>query len=115
MIKTIAAIVFIVFMLATLAAGIYFYLRDKSLNDIRADVYQLFLQAEHNFTNSGSGKFKMRWVINRVRDLLPVWLQAVITEELLYKVVEGWFRAVKDLLDDGKLNHSGKENNKNEN
>lgn len=86
--------------------GIYIYLRDKSLEEIRAEVYQLFLAAEHTYTESGSGKQKMKWVISKARGLLPGWLQVFVTEELLYKVVQGWFSAIKDLLDDGKCNKS---------
>lgn len=39
-------------------AGLYVYLRNRSMEEIRADVYQLFLVAEHTFTESGSGKQK---------------------------------------------------------
>lgn len=105
-INTIVTIVLIVAALAIFAAGIYFYLRDKSLNDIRAEVYQLFLKAEHNPAVMESGKEKMKWVLSSVRSLLPGWLQLFITDACLENVVESWFRAIKDLLDDGKLNKS---------
>lgn len=106
-INTIAAIIIIVFALAIISVGIYFYVRDKSLNEIRADVYQLFLKAEHNPEFAEKGKQKMKWVLSRARNLLPGWLQLLITDECLEKIVQGWFDAVKDLLDDGKLNRSG--------
>lgn len=86
--------------------AIYFYIRDRSLNDIRADVYQLFLKAENDPELMGIGKKKMRWVLSQVRNLLPGWLQVFLTDDFLEKIVEGWFRAVKDLLDDGRLNKS---------
>lgn len=105
-INTIVTIVLIVIALAIIGVGIYFYLRDKSLDEIRADVYQLFLRAEHMFLKSGSGKQKMKWVVSRARSMLPGWAQLLISDEFLEKVVEGWFRAVKDLLDDGKINKS---------
>lgn len=105
-ISTIVTIVVIVILLAVLAIGAYFYFRDKTLNDIRADVYQLFLQAEHNPAIMESGKKKMRWVLHKARDMLPGWAKLFITDECLEKIVEGWFRAVKDLLDDGKYNQS---------
>ena len=104
--NTIVTIVLIVIALAIIGAGIYFYLRDKSLSEIRADVYQLFLKAEHTPEVMTSGKQKMKWVLQRARMLLPNWAQTIIPDAFLEKVVEGWFRAVKDLLDDGKINKS---------
>lgn len=89
-----------------IGTGVYVYLRNKSMEEIRSEVYQLFLAAEHTYTESGSGKQKMKWVISKARALLPSWLQTFVTEELLYKVIEGWFVAIKDLLDDGKYNKS---------
>lgn len=106
-INTIAAIIIIVFALAIIGVGIYFYVRDKSLNEIRADVYQLFLQAEHDPNFSEMPKQRMVWVLQRARSLLPAWLQLLISDECLEKIVQGWFDAVKDLLDDGKINRSG--------
>ena len=108
-IKIILTIVLIVVALLILGAGIYFYVRNKTLADIRADVYQLFLKAEHNPEFTKSGKQKMKWVLSRARMLLPAWLQVFITDTFLEKVIEGWFRAVKDLLDDGKMNKSNEE------
>ena len=105
-INTIAAIIIIVFALAIIGVGIYFYVRDKTLNDIRADVYQLFLKAEHHPELASKGKQKMKWVLSQARSLLPFWLQFFITDECLEKIVEGWFQSIKDLLDDGKLNKS---------
>ena len=105
-IETIVTILIIVFALAIIGGGIYFYLRDKTLNDIRADVYQLFLKAEHNPKFTESGKQKMKWVLSQARSLLPKWAQVLITDTFLEKIVEGWFKAIKDLLDDGKLNKS---------
>ncbi len=107
--NTFMIIVLAIVLVAGLVVGTYVYLRDKSLNDIRADVYQLFLEAEHTYTATGEGKQKMKWVISQARSLLPKWAQIIITDELLYKAVECWFRAVKDLLDDGKYNKSTEE------
>ena len=108
-INTIFTIIIIVATLFTIGIGIYFYLRNKTLNEIRADVYQLFLDAEHNPEFSETPKQRMKWVLSRARLLLPTWLQVLITDAFLEKVVEGWFRAIKDLLDDGKINRSGEE------
>lgn len=89
---------------------VYSYLKDKKLDDIRGDVYQLFLKAEHMYRASGSGQQKMKYVISQARHLLPPWLQALISERALERLLETWFREVKDLLDDGKVNGSQKEN-----
>lgn len=107
--NTIITIVLIVIALVAIGAVTYLYIRDKTLEDIRADVYQLFLEAEHTYQHTESGKQKMSYVIQQARSLLPNWAQFFITEALLEKVVQMWFDAVKDLLDDGKLNRSGPE------
>ena len=105
-INTIMTILVILFFTIVLGAGVYFYFRDKTLNEIRADVYQKFLEAEHNPNFTKKGKQKIKSVLSQARMLLPKWAQLFITEEFLEKVVEGWFQAVKDLLDDGKYNKS---------
>ena len=89
-------------------SALYAYIRNKTLEEIREDVYKLFLEAEHMYTASGSGKQKMKWVVSMARMMLPDWAKVLITDDLLYSVIEGWFTAVKDLLDDGKYNHSAK-------
>lgn len=100
------------FIIVALLIGIgftaYLYIRDHTLEDIRADVYQLFLKAEHTYTETATGKQKMEYVIQRARSMLPGWAQFFVTEEVLRKVVQLWFDAVKDLLDDGKVNKSVK-------
>ena len=108
-VNTIITILVVVAGLAVLGKCAYIYLRDKSIEEIRTDVYHLFLMAEKAFTEGGSGKQKMAWVVSRARFLLPLWLQPYVSDELLYSVFEGWFKAIKDLLDDGKYNHSVKE------
>ncbi len=80
------------------------YLKQKGLEGIRAKVYQLILNAEHMYNESGQGKQKLKWVVSQARSLLPNWLQMFITEAALEKIVDIWFAGVKDLLDDGKLN-----------
>lgn len=99
-------IIAILFIVAVAAAGIYFYIRDKTLAEIRTEVYQLFLRAEHNPNFTKKGKLKMKWVLSQARMLLPTWAQILITDVFLENVIEAWFRAVKDLLDDGKYNKS---------
>lgn len=84
------------------------YLKQKGLDGIRADVYQLILKAEHMYNESGTGKQKFEWVIQQARGLLPKWLQVFVTEKAMKEVVQKWFVGVKDLLDDGKVNNSQK-------
>lgn len=84
------------------------YFKGRSLEDIRNDVYQLILKAEHMYEESGSGKQKMKWVVSQARNLLPKWVQALISEDTLMNIIQAWFDGVKDLLDDGKMNHSEK-------
>lgn len=115
MLNTIIMILVIVAALAALGYCTYIYLRDKNMEQIRADVYRLFLQAEHTFTETKAGKQKMEWVVQKARSLLPEWLQNFITEPFLYMVIQAWFDAVKDLLDDGKYNGSVVEETADEN
>lgn len=84
------------------------YFKTKTLEDIRVDVYQLFLRAEHNFKESHLGKQKMKWVISKARGLLPVWMQRIVTEEMFERMIQVWFDGIKDLLDDGKINNTEK-------
>lgn len=104
-INTVLSIIILVIGIFFAAVSLYIYLRNKTFEEIRCDVYQLFLQAEHGF-ESGSGKEKMEWVVHHARWMLPEWLQMFITEDFMYEVLQKWFDAVKDLLDDGKLNRS---------
>lgn len=84
------------------------YVKAKGLDGIREDVYQLILKAEHMYNESGTGKQKFQWVIQQARGLLPKWLQVLIPEKTLEKLIQKWFEGVKDLLDDGKVNNSQK-------
>lgn len=105
-IEAIVTILLTVALLLVAVLGGYFYLRDKTLNDIRADVYRLFLFAEHDPRFKELPRERMMWVLKHARIMLPGWAQFLITDAFLEKIVEGWFRAIKDLLDDGKLNKS---------
>lgn len=84
------------------------YMKAKGLDGIRMDVYQLILRAEHMYKESGQGQQKLKWVVQQARGLLPKWLQGFVTEEAMIKIIEKWFRGVKDLLDDGKVNQTQK-------
>lgn len=82
------------------------YFRSRTLDDIRNDVYQLILRAEHMYGESGTGKQKMKWVVSQARKLLPTWMQMIISAETLENIIQAWFDGIKDLLDDGKMNGS---------
>ena len=97
-------ILVIAFLEATVIAMTVTYLRERTLDQIRADVYQLFLAAEHRYKESDQGRQKMKWVIQQARGLLPEWAKAIISEEFLVLVLQEWFDGIKDLLDDGKMN-----------
>lgn len=93
-------IIFIVLLVVAVVA----YCKEKTLDEIRQDVYKLFLKAEHVYEESGTGKQKMKWVVSQARSLLPSWLQIIVTEDLFEDLIQIWFDGIKDLLDDGKLN-----------
>lgn len=102
----------IIFALAILVVAtvymLYQWAKMKGLDGIRMQTYQLILKAEHIYNQSGAGKQKLKWAVSQARKLLPNWLQFIVTEEALENVIEIWFRGVKDLLDDGKINESQK-------
>ena len=88
------------------AVSVVAYCKERTLDEIRKDVYKLFLKAEHEYKESGQGEQKMKWVIGRARLLLPDWLQLIVTEDMLKRLIQIWFDGIKDLLDDGKINNS---------
>ena len=78
-------------------------IRERGLENIRGDVYQLCLKAERNFKH-GENKAKFEYVITAAKELIPSPFNMFITEDLLRSAVQAWFDLIKDLLDDGKLN-----------
>lgn len=80
-------------------------LQTVGLEKIRATVYQLFLDAEHQF-EEGDNDDKFEYVINLAKAAIPAPFNLLITETLLRSVVQAWFDIVKDLLDDGRVNGS---------
>lgn len=108
-------IIVVLAFMAVIGVGVctYVYLRDRSLENIRADVYKLFLKAENKYLETGAGRQKMKYVVSQASNLLPPLVQMFITDEMLEIVIQKWFDAVKDLLDDGRINKST-EGNENE-
>lgn len=82
------------------------YVRSHTLEQIRGDVYQVFLQVEHKYLKSGSGKKKLDEAVDAAYSMLPPWARFIFTKERLRKIIDAWFGKVKDLLDDGKMNQS---------
>lgn len=107
--QTILLVVLIIIALLVMIGLTFIYIKNKTLDEIRSDVYQLFIKAEHIYKESNSGKQKMDYVIGLARSMLPVWLKPFITETMLKKLIQLWFDTVKDLLDDGKYNKSQEE------
>lgn len=78
------------------------------LEKIRSYVYKLFVMAEHAYKH-GENEEKFEYVVCLARSAIPPPFDLFITESLLRRVVQAWFDICKDLLDDGKFNGTGKE------
>ncbi len=85
---------------------IYRYVRDKSIIQLRADVYKLFIYAERYFTEEKAGKQKMDYVVSMARGMLPACIQVFVSDKIIRDIFQLWFDDIKDLLDDGTLNES---------
>jgi hypothetical protein len=92
---------------------IYENAKMKGLEGIRAQVYQYMLKAEHIYVSS-EGRQKLKYVVHNARMLLPDWLRFFISDEALMNLCDAWFKEVKDLLDDGKINSSAQLNKESE-
>lgn len=106
--ELVVAIACMVVAIFAITVTLYLYIRDNTLEELREDAYQLFLKAENRFTESKSGQEKMRWVLVQIHNIMPAWARFFISESTLEYIVQMWFNAVKDLLDDGKYNKSTK-------
>ena len=99
-------VLILVIAVLVVVTAVVVYQYAKGLEGIRKEVYELFLHAEHIYKESGQGKQKLKYVVNQARGLLPQWLRIFVTEDAMMKVIDEWFKGVKDLLDDGKVNGS---------
>lgn len=81
--------------------------RDAGLEKIRAVVYDGFVKAENKFKH-GDNEQKFEHVVQLARSALPEPWDLLITEKLLRKTIQLWFDICKDLLDDGRVNGTGK-------
>lgn len=103
----IVAIIFLI--LVTVIATILFIklMQTIGLEKIRSIVYDGFVKAENNFKH-GDNIQKFEYVVQLARSHIPEPFNMFITEKVLRNVVQLWFNLCKDLLDDGKMNGTGK-------
>lgn len=103
--KIIILIVITILILVALVLALVNYVKMNTMEKIRSDVYQLFLQVEHAY-KQGENKAKFNEVIKLARGMLPAWASLFISEEFINTTIQIWFNGIKDLLDDGKINGS---------
>lgn len=102
--EVILMIILLVVAIVLIGFLVYVHIQDMTLEEIREDVYKLFLTAERAFKEDKAGQQKMSFVLHHAKSCLPTWAQFFITDKMLENVVQMWFNAIKDLLDDGKIN-----------
>ena len=78
------------------------YFRNKSIEDIRSDVYEAFLRLEHEITGTKAGRQRLEEAVDAAYDMLPAVVRIFISKKSLEKTVDKWFKQIKELLDDGK-------------
>lgn len=106
------AVIFLVIVLAVVIFLIIKAIQKIGLEKIRGYVYEKFIEAEHEF-QYGYNAQKFDYVVQLARSAIPTPFNLFITEKLLKKVVQLWFDLVKDLLDDGKMNGTAVQQDKN--
>lgn len=74
---------------------------------IRHLAYKLMLLAERTFRDE-DGKIKFDFVARIVYKNLPAWMKIFIKEEDISNLIQKWYDAAKDFLDDGKIDNSTK-------
>ena len=104
----VAGVVFIA--IVTLVAIFLFVkvMQYVGMEKVRGYVYEKFIEAEHKYKH-GQNKEKFDYVICLAKAKIPEPFNLFITESFLRKVVQLWFNLCKDLLDDGKMNGTGKD------
>lgn len=111
-INTIIGIAVIVALFAICIVLACLYLRGKTKDEIRTDVFKLCQKAERIYMH-GENTQKFTYVVQLARSLLPKSVQAFVTVPMLQglfeKLIQELFDEIKDYLDDGKVNGSVKE------
>lgn len=101
---TIDTILLIALIIGALAVITYLVVT-KQWTQIRQLAYQLMLRAEKVFTGiNGPEKFAV--VLTELYDRIPPWLKLFITRRDLEVMMQRWYDAAKDWLDDGTINGS---------
>ena len=77
----------------------------KQWTQIRQLAYQLMLRAEKVFTGI-NGQEKFAVVLTELYDRIPPWLKLFVTRRDLEVMMQRWYDAAKDWLDDGQINGS---------
>ena len=101
----------IIFMVVVMVGLLFLFVKlmqTIGMEKVREYVYKLFVEAEHEFKH-GENEEKFNYVILYVKSAIPAPFNLFITEKTVRKVVQLWFDLTKDLLDDGKLNGTGKD------
>ena len=104
-------VIAIIFMVIVVAVALFLFIKTMQtigMEKVRAYVYKLFIEAEHEFKH-GENEEKFDHVILFAKSAIPTPFNLFITERTVRKVVQLWFDLCKDLLDDGKMNGTGKD------
>lgn len=104
-------VIAIIFIVIVMVAALFLFVKMMQtigMEKVREYVYKLFVEAEHAFKH-GENEEKFNYVILYAKSAIPAPFNLFITETSLRKVVQLWFDLCKDLLDDGKLNGTGKD------
>ena len=78
--ELVVAVICVIVAMVTIGITVYLYIRDNTLEGIREDAYQLFLKAEHMYTESNSGQEKMKRVLTQIHNVMPGWARLFISE-----------------------------------
>lgn len=105
---TIAAVVIIAVITVLFCIMAVKMIQNAGLEKVRARVYKGFIEAENRF-KQGENSEKFEYVVDIAQKALPLPFSLFITESLLRSVVQLWFDLCKDLLDNGRLDLSIKE------
>lgn len=82
------------------------------MEKVRKTVYQAFIEAENRFKH-GDNNAKFEYVVNVAKKSIPAPFNLFITETLIRDVIQLWFDLCKDILDDGRMNGTGKNSDNN--
>lgn len=104
----VAAVVFLIIVLAVICIIAVKILQSIGMEKVRKTVYLAFVDAENRF-KKGDNRAKFEYVVSKAKKAVPAPFNLFITEKLLRNVIQLWFDLCKDLLDDGRINGTGKE------